>query len=268
MTGPAGADVDSRVPPVIVGAGLKMYLGHWETLDWLGEVARLAEGHPGIRRGSVELFVLPSFPSLVHAVRKLSRLGVGVGAQDVFWEDAGPYTGEVSGAELAELGCSFVEVGHLERRKYLGETDDIVSAKTAAAFRNRLTPVICVGESSPQPPDDAAEECVRQLENALRQSWRAGCVASALVAYEPHWAIGAAAAADAGHIRTVCAALKSALQADEALRGSRVIYGGSAGPGLLPDIIGATDGLFLGRASHDPAGLEAVLDEATALTVR
>ncbi|MET0764864.1 MAG: triose-phosphate isomerase family protein [Blastococcus sp.] len=260
--------MDSRIPPVIVGAGLKMYLGHWETLDWLGEVARVAEGHPGLRRGSVELFVLPSFPALVHAVRTLSRLGVGVGAQDLFWEDAGPYTGEVSGGELAELGCSFVEVGHLERRKYFGETDDMVSAKTAAAFRNRLTPVICVGESSPQPPDDAAEECVRQLENALRQSRRAGRVGSALVAYEPHWAIGAAAAADAGYIRTVCAALKSALHADEALRGSRVVYGGSAGPGLLREIIGATDGLFLGRASHDPAGLEAVLDEATALTTR
>lgn len=253
---------------MIVGAGLKMHLGHWETLEWLGEVARVVEGHPGLRRGSVELFVLPSFPALVHAVRKLSRLGVGVGAQDLFWEDAGPYTGEVSGRELAELGCSFVEVGHLERRKYFGETDDIVSAKTAAAFRNRLTPVICVGESSPRPPDDAAEECVRQLENTLQQSRRAGCVGSALVAYEPHWAIGAAAAADIGYIRTVCAAIKSALYADEALRGSRVVYGGSAGPGLLAEIIGATDGLFLGRASHDPAGLEAVLDEATAVTTR
>jgi triosephosphate isomerase len=253
---------------VIVGAGLKMYLGHWETVDWLAEVAQMAERHTNLRRGAVELFVLPTFPALVHAVRMLSRLGVGVGAQDLFWEDRGPYTGEVSGVELAELGCGFVEVGHVERRRHLGETDEVISAKTAAAFRNRLTPVICIGEGSPRPPDDAADECVRQLEAALRDSRSAGSVGPALVAYEPHWAVGAEAAADASYIRTVCSRLKSVVHDDEDLAGSRVIYGGSAGTGLLVELAGAADGLFLGRASHDPAVLEAVLDEAVAASGR
>ncbi len=253
---------------MIIGAGLKMYLGHWETVDWLGEVAQVAGRHPGLRRGAVELFVLPTFPALSHAVRILSRVGVAVGAQDLFWEDRGPYTGEVSGAELAELGCRFVEVGHLERRRHLGETDEVVAAKTAAAFRNRLTPVICIGESRPVTPDDAATECTRQLDAVLRGSRRDGVLRSALVAYEPHWAIGAAAAADADHIRTVCTALRSTLQAETAMAGSRVLYGGSAGTGLLTQLGDAADGLFLGRASHDPAVLEEVLDEATALTPR
>ncbi|WP_198588021.1 triose-phosphate isomerase family protein [Geodermatophilus chilensis] len=253
---------------MIIGAGLKMYLGHWETVDWLDEVAQVAERHPGLRRGAVELFVLPTFPTLVHAVRRLSRLGVGVGAQDLFWEDRGPYTGEVSGAELAELGCRFVEVGHLERRRHFGETDEVVAAKTAAAFRNRLTPVICVGESRPMAPDDAARECTRQLDAVLRDSRRDGTVRSAVVAYEPHWAIGAAAAADADHIRTVCTRLRSVVRAESAMAGSRVVYGGSAGTGLLTELGGAADGLFLGRASHDPDVLEAVLDEATALAPR
>ncbi|MDP9430695.1 MAG: triose-phosphate isomerase [Actinomycetota bacterium] len=245
-----------------------MYLGHWETVDWLGEVARMAGQHPGLRKGAVELFVLPTFPALAQAVRTLSRVGVAVGAQDLFWEDRGPYTGEVSGAELAELGCRYVEVGHLERRRHLGETDEIVAAKTAAAFRNRLTPVICVGESHPGSPDDAADECVRQLEAALRDSRNAGSVGPALVAYEPHWAVGAEAAADASYIRTVCSRLKSVVHDDEDLAGSRVIYGGSAGTGLLAELAGAADGLFLGRASHDPAVLEAVLDEAVAASGR
>ena len=247
---------------MIVGAGLKMYLGHWETVDWLREVARVAERHPGLRRGSVELFVLPTFPALVHAVRTLSRLNVGVGAQDLFWADRGPFTGEVSGTELAELGCRYVEVGHVERRTHLGETDEVVSRKTAAAFRNRLTPVICIGESSPLAPDDAAQECARQLAAVLRDSRRAGLLGPAVVAYEPHWAVGAEAAAEPGYIRTVCTRLRAELQADEALAGSRVIYGGSAGAGLLAELSGAVDGLFLGRAAHDPAVLEAVLDEA------
>lgn len=247
---------------MIVGAGLKMYLGHRETLDWLGAVARVAEGHVGLRRGTVELFVLPTFPPLVPAVHMLSRLNVGVGAQDLSWADRGPFTGEVSGAELAELGCSFVEVGHIERRTHLGETDEMVSKKTAAAFRNRLTPVICVGESQPQAPDDAAEECARQLEAILTDSRRSGCTGPAVVAYEPHWAVGAATAASPDYIRVVCARLQSELQTDDALAASRVIYGGSAGTGLLADLAGAVHGLFLGRAAHDPAVLRAVLDEA------
>ena len=250
---------------MIIGAGLKMYLGHWDTVDWLRQVARLAERHPGLRRGKVELVVLPTFPTLVHAVRTLSRLNVGVGAQDLCWADRGPFTGEVGGAELAELGCSYVEVGHLERRTHLGETDDVVSRKTAAAFRNRLTPVICIGESRPVAPEDAAEQCAHELEAVLRDSRRARLTASAVVAYEPHWAIGAEAAAAPDHIRTVCARLKSELQADPALAGSRVIYGGSAGTGLLAELAGTVDGLFLGRAAHDPASLEAVLDEALAV---
>lgn len=239
-----------------------MYLGHEETVSWLGQVARVAEGHAGLRRGTVELFVLPSFPSLVHAVRMLSPLNVGVGAQDLFWADRGPFTGEVSGAELAELGCSFVEVGHIERRAHLGETDEMVSRKTAAAFRNRLTPVICVGESRHQDPRDAAEECARQLRTNLTDSRRSGSMGPVVVAYEPHWAVGAEAPAEADYIRIVCARLQAELLADDALAGSRVIYGGSAGTGLLAELAGAVHGLFLGRAAQDPAVLQAVLDEA------
>jgi triosephosphate isomerase len=253
---------------LIVGAGLKMYLGHAETVHWLREVARVAEGHAGLRRGTVQLFVLPSFPTLVEAVRTLSRLNVGVGAQDLFWADRGPFTGEVSGAELAEVGCSFVEVGHVERRKHLGETDEMVSKKTAAAFRNRLTPVICVGESRPQAPEDAAEECARQLRAILTDSRRSGSRGPAVVAYEPHWAVGAETAATPDYIRIVCTRLQSELQADDALAGSRVIYGGSAGTGLLTELAGAVDGLFLGRAAHDPAVLRAVLDEAVTVALR
>lgn len=263
----SGADrsAGNGAQPPVIGAGLKMYLGHRQTSEWIARVAGIAERHPGLRRGAVELFVLPTFPVLVHAVRTLAPLGVRVGAQDLCWADRGPYTGEVSGTELAEIGCTYVEVGHAERRKHFGETDDVVSAKTAAAFRNGLTPVICVGEARPTKPDDAATECVRQLRAALADSRRAGSSRPALVAYEPQWAIGASSAADPGYIRTVCRRLQSALGGDDALAGSRVVYGGSAGSGLLAGLDGAADGLFLGRASHDPAVLESVLDEAVAL---
>lgn len=255
---------DGVPAPVIIGAGLKMYLGHRQTIEWLAGVAEVARRHRGLRAGTVELVVLPTFPVLVHAVDALSPLGVQVGAQDLFWEDEGPFTGEVSGRELAEIGCSVVEVGHLERRRHLGETDRIVSAKTAAALRNGLTPVVCVGESRAQDPESAASECVRHLQAALTHSRAAGVLGPVIVAYEPHWAIGAAAAAEPSYIRTVCGRLKAELSSDAGLTGSRVIYGGSAGAGLLGRLDGAVDGLFLGRSSHDVAVLEAVLDEAVA----
>lgn len=255
-------------PPVIVGAGPKMYMGHEQAKEWIARVAQLADGHVGLRQGAVELFVLPTFPLLVHAVQVLGPAGVKVGAQDLFWEDRGPFTGEVSGAELAEIGCSFVEVGHFERRKYCAETDDIVSAKLAAAFRNGLTPVLCLGESHPQQAQSAAKECIRQLETALVHSRRADVLSPLIVAYEPYWTIGAEAAAGADYIKTVCDGLRTAMQSEHTLSGSRIIYGGSAGTGLLGQLDDAVDGLFLGRSSHDPAALGSVLDEAASLADR
>lgn len=248
----------------MIGAGLKMYLGHRRTREWICQVADLAGRHPALLSGAVELFVLPSFPGLEYAVKALTPLGVRVGAQDLFWEDHGPFTGEVSGSELAEIGCSLVVVGHAERRNHLGETSAMVSAKTAAAFRNGLSPVLCVGEPQQQDPEDAATECIRQLVAALGHSRRTGVLGPMVVAYEPEWAIGAPAPASPHHISTVCHRIKAVVTADEALDGSRVIYGGSAGPGLLRQLEGAVDGLFLGRASHDPVALEAVLEEAAA----
>lgn len=247
---------------MIIGAGLKMYLGHRQTLRWLDDVADLATRHAAVRAGTVELVVLPTFPALAYAVRRLTPVGVAVGAQDLFWEDRGPFTGEVSGGELAEVGCRYAEVGHLERRKHLDETDDIVSAKTAAALRNGLTPIICVGESEPQDAALAASDCLGQLQRSLAMSASAGLTRAVVVAYEPHWAIGAAAAADADHIRAVCGSLQQDLRRNGALAGSRVMYGGSAGPGLLAELGSAVDGLFLGRSSHDPVALRTVLDEA------
>ena len=248
--------------PIVIGAGLKMYMGHRQALGWISQVADLAARHHGIQRRTVELFVLPSFTVLTHAVHALSLHGVGVGAQDLFWEDQGAFTGEVSGAELAELGCSYVEVGHVERRRLLGETDDIVAAKTAAAFRNGLTPILCIGEGEPKEPREAARDAVLQLGAAVAASRSAGVLGSLLVAYEPSWAIGADAAADPSYIQTVCIALRQAIDDDAGLTGSRILYGGSAGPGLLARLGDAIDGLFLGRASHDAHMLESILDEA------
>ena len=248
--------------PVTVGVSLKMYFGHRQTLDWCASVAELAAHHPAIAAGTVELFVIPEFTTLAPAVEILGTSGVLVGAQDLFWEDRGAYTGEVSGTDLAEIGISVVEVGHAERRRIFAETDAIVAAKTAAALRNGIAPVLCIGEQVKGDVVDAAEQVIRQLESAISDAPDGRII----VAYEPVWAIGAATPADPSYIRTVCGALRRHIAGWTGRDGSVVIYGGSAGPGLLGELGGDADGLFLGRFAHSVESLGTVLDEAAELS--
>jgi triosephosphate isomerase len=247
---------------VIVGVGLKMYMSHKDTLDWINLVRGIAKSHPAVTAGVVELFVLPSFTAIAAAQLALRDARVAIGAQDLFWEDRGAFTGEVSGADLAEIGCTLVEVGHAERRRVLGESEDIISRKVLAAFRNSLTPILCIGEPTRVSPSEAARECARQLWSALEASKASGLTSKLIVAYEPQWAIGAPEPASAEYIREVVQVLRSEIESDGALRGTRVIYGGSAGLRQLESLSGAVDGLFLGRSAHDAVALKRVLDEA------
>ncbi len=243
--------------PTLVGVSLKMYFGHAQTASWIERVGEIGRATPAVAEGRVQLFVIPGYLSLASSVRALEGSRVLVGAQDVAAADTGAFTGEVGGPELAEIGVRLAEVGHAERRSLFGETDETVAQKTAAALRNGLTPVLCVGERMRAEPAAAAGECLRQIASAL-----AGAVdGPVIVAYEPVWAIGAAEPAEPAYVTAVCALLHAAVAHRP---GSAVIYGGSAGPGLLSELGPEVDGLFLGRFAHDPAALERVLAEAGA----
>jgi len=249
---------------VSVGVSLKMYFGHRQARDWFARVAEIARTHPAVTGGDVELFVIPTYLQVLPALEAFAGTGVLVGAQDAAAEDTGAFTGEVSPAELAEVGVRVVEVGHAERRRLFGETEEVVAAKTAASLRNGLVPVLCLGETERVAPDTAAAEVIGQLSSALEGAPEG----RVLVAYEPVWAIGAPEPAPAEHIRAVGAALQEAVAALPGRTGSGVIYGGSAKPGLLGTLGDSVDGLFLGRFAHDPAAFAAVLDEAAELASR
>ncbi|GAA1957400.1 triose-phosphate isomerase family protein [Microbacterium deminutum] len=238
-----------------VGVSLKMYFGHREARTWFARVAEIAGRHSAIVDGSVEFFVIPTYLQIGAALEAFDGTRTIVGAQDAASEDFGPFTGEVSPAELAEVGVGVVEIGHAERRRLFAETDEVVRAKTAAVLRNGLRPVLCIGEEDQLAADDAATRTVAQLRDALDGAPDGPLI----VAYEPVWAIGAPEPAPAAHIATVARALRDAV-ADRP--GTFVIYGGSAGPGLLTAVGDAVDGLFLGRFAHDVGNLVAVLDEA------
>jgi triosephosphate isomerase len=234
---------------MIVGVSLKAYFGHDQTLAWAKRVAALAS-RSAIADGSVELFVIPSFPELAEVRSILDGTPIRLGAQDVFWEDRGAYTGEVTADQLAELGVSLVEIGHAERRRLFGETDEIVAAKCAAASRHGVQPLLCIGERRRSTEREAIAESAAQLAAAHAPD--------ALVAWEPVWAIGADRPAEPEYIRAVCDGLRASLD------GRRLIYGGSAGPGLLAELHSSVDGLFLGRFAHDVDALADVIDEAAA----
>jgi triosephosphate isomerase len=244
---------------VTIGVSLKMYFGHREALRWFQRVAEVARANDAVAAGDVLLFVVPSYLQIPAAVAAFAGTKVQVGAQDVAIEDSGAYTGEVSALEVAEVGAALAEVGHAERRLLFGENDHITALKVAASLRNGLMPVVCIGESERLEATAAAAVVTAQLCADLDGAPEGRVI----IAYEPVWAIGAVEPAPVDHIRTVGHALSAAVR--ERRPGSVVIYGGSAGPGLLGRLGNSVDGLFLGRFAHDVGRLAAVLDEAAIL---
>lgn len=246
---------------LIVGISLKMYFDPARTRAWSEAVARIALGSSAVTTGRASLVVMPSLPALSTAIEIFEGTPVSVGAQDLFWEDRGPYTGAVSGSDLFQVGCRYVEVGHTERRLLFGDDDNIVRMKVAAALRNGLTPVLCIGEMENVGADAAGAWCVGQLESALAGVQPVRGRVPIVIAYEPVWAIGAEHAAEPEHVIAVIGAIRSWLDDRSPIIDSTVIYGGSAGIGTLSQLGSSVDGLFLGRFAHNPDSLVQILDE-------
>jgi triosephosphate isomerase len=238
----------------LVGAGLKMFLGYAETIGYLRELAASAAEFDG-----VSVFVLPSFPVLAAARELLAGSPVRYGAQDAHWEESGAYTGCVSPAVLRELGCTFVEVGHAERRHLFGESDDMVARKALAAVRCGLEPIVCVGEE--HETDGAAATIVGDQAAAVLEPLPSA--ADVVIAYEPVWAIGAETAADPERVAGVVAEVRRrAAGRDGDLR---ILYGGSVGPGEIAGLLAAgVDGVFVGRAATAVSGLREVVESVRA----
>ncbi|MEZ3161238.1 triose-phosphate isomerase family protein [Microbacterium sp. BWT-B31] len=247
---------------VTIGVSLKTYFGNARAREWLTTTAACAAMHPAVVGGAVRCFVVPTYLQVDDALTAFAGTRVLVGAQDVSQFEPGAYTGEVTAAELAEIGVAVAEIGHAERRRLLGDTDEVVAAKARTTLAHGITPVLCIGETDRAM--DTAATAIAQLRVALEGA-PAGSV---IVAYEPVWAIGAAEPAPADRIVAVASALRAELDRMPGRDGSAVIYGGCAGPGMLADIGDAVDGLFLGRFAHDPDNLLAVLDEASILAKR
>jgi triosephosphate isomerase len=202
--------------------------------------------------------VLPPFVD-IRSVQTLidgDHLLIGYGAQDLSPHDSGAYTGDIGGPMLAKLGCSYVTVGHSERRQYHAEDDAVVHSKLVAAYRNGITPILCVGEPlAVRQADGHLPHCTGMLDNAVA-GLPADQVATLVVAYEPVWAIGTGEVATPADAQEVCGAIRARLGelfSPQLAEHVRILYGGSVKGANAAEILAQPDidGALVGGASLD-----------------
>lgn len=243
----------SRKP--LIAGNWKMNLNHFEAIAL---VQKIAFSLPDKYFDKVDVTVIPPFTDLrsVQTLVDGDKLRLTYGAQDLSQHDSGAYTGDTSGAFLAKLGCTFVVVGHSERRTYHHEDDALVAAKAAAAFRHGLVPIVCIGEHlDVREAGNHVEYNVTQLRGSLAGLTKEQ-LTDVVIAYEPVWAIGTGRVASAADAQEVCGAIRSELAelaSPEIAAGVRVLYGGSVNAKNVGEITAQhdVDGALVGGASLD-----------------
>jgi triosephosphate isomerase len=229
--------------------------GNWKMYKTVAEAADLVEA---LLRGlgpasDREVLVCPPYTAL-HAVSALVQDSpIALGAQDVFYEDQGAYTGAISPLMLRDLGCTYVIVGHSERRQIFGDDDALINRKLHAALRHDLRPILCVGETKPQRDAGDAERVVVQQVRAGLAHVDAGQMGNVVIAYEPVWAIGTGDTATPADAQAMHATIRRTLAElyGEVAQQIRIQYGGSVKPDNVDELMAQPDidGALVGGAS-------------------
>ncbi|MFR9798678.1 triose-phosphate isomerase [Streptomyces sp. MS06] len=245
--------MSTRTP--LMAGNWKMNLNH---LEAIAHVQKLAFALADKDFEAVEVAVLTPFTDLrsVQTLVEGDKLSIRYGAQDISAHDSGAYTGEISGPMLAKLKCTYVAIGHSERRQYHAETDEVVNAKVKAAFKHGLTPIMCVGEElDVREAGNAVPHTLTQVEGGLKDV-PAEQAETVVIAYEPVWAIGTGKVCGAGDAQEVCAAIRgkiAELYSQDVADKIRIQYGGSVKSGNVAEIMSQADidGALVGGASLD-----------------
>ena len=245
------AGQDGRKP--IMAGNWKMHHNHLEAIQVVQKLSYRLSSEDYER---CEVVVCPSFTSLrsIQTVIEADNLPIGLGAQNVYWEEKGAYTGEVSPLMLAKLAVSYVIVGHSERREILGETDEMVNKKVKAVVAHGMTPIMCVGETlEEREAGETAAKVSRQVQGGL-DGIDSKQVAAMVIAYEPIWAIGTgrnATPEDANETIGTIRSMLAGLAGEAAAASIRIQYGGSVKPGNIAAIMAQPeiDGALVGGAS-------------------
>ena len=251
----------ARRPPFVAG--------NWKMYRTLDEAAALLDGivHGSAGTSPAEIVVFPPFTALSTAAARLAGTTVRLGAQNLYWEDRGAFTGEISAPLLADAGCRFVIIGHSERRQLFGETDETVSRKVFAALNAGLSPVVCVGETLDQREAGRTMAVVSaQLERGLA-GLSAAAFARVILAYEPVWAIGTGRTAVPGQAEEVHAFIRGRLQEKYGQAPAEcaiILYGGSVKSANAYSLFKERniDGFLVGGASLEADSFLGIAAEA------
>lgn len=261
--------------PIIAG-NWKMNKTVQEALDLVSELKGM------VADAKAEVVVCPPFTALYAVSKAIEGTSIRLGAQNVFWKKAGAYTGQVSPAMLADLGCAYVIVGHSEARgrfgaaeegmseellSVFGDTDASVNRKALAALEAGITPIICCGELLEERRKGEADEVVaRQVRRAL-EGMDAPTVSRVVIAYEPVWAIGTGEVCEAGEADRICGLIRMVVQelhGEKTAEAIRIQYGGSVKPDNAAELLSKPniDGALVGGASLKAADFAAIVRAA------
>lgn len=239
-----------------------LVVGNWKMNGSREQAGELASAVAKLNFRTAEIAICPSFVFLGKVADHLRSSQVALGAQNLCDHPSGAYTGEVSAAMLADVGCRYVIIGHSERRSLYGETDALVVAKTQAALREGLQPIICVGETLEQRRSGQAFEVVSRQLDAVLVDVDPAALSSCCIAYEPVWAIGTGEVATPQQAEDMLAFIRQRLGGIGAQ--VRLLYGGSVNPGNAGELFKQSniDGALVGGASLDAAQFAVIGAEA------
>jgi len=236
-----------------------MIAGNWKMFKTCREAVEAAGKLADLTSDVIEtdVMIAPTCTSLALVSEKVKGSCIKVGAQNLFWESKGAFTGEISAEMIVSAGCSHVIIGHSERRQYFGETDGSVNKKLRAALGSKLTPIMCIGETeSERDRDQTFSVLDKQIKMGL-EGLPSGDLKSLIIAYEPVWAIGTGKTATSGQAQEVHHFLRDLLKGmfSQNLSGAiRILYGGSVKPDNIAELMSMPDidGALVGGASLDP----------------
>ncbi len=227
--------------------------GNWKMNGTASEAAALLSGLSGVSKNQAEMLICPPFTALSAAKPVAEAAGMSLGAQNVYPEKKGAFTGEISPVMLCEAGCTYCIVGHSERRQILGETNDFVNCKVRALFEAGITPILCVGETKEEREAGRMEAVISEEIECGTAGLSETEAARLVIAYEPIWAIGTGRSATAEDAEAACRFIRSRVRGrfGAAAEETRILYGGSVTADNISDFLKEEDidGALVGGAS-------------------
>ena len=244
-----------------------MVAGNWKMNGTTNGVRELVNGiKAGLDGQSAEVVVCPPFVYVPVVAAEIADSAITLAAQNMSHEDAGAFTGEVSGPMLKDVGCEYVILAHSERRAMYGETDEVAASKYGAALKNNLMPIFCIGETLEEREQGITEDVVARQVDAIIDAEGVASLANAVLAYEPVWAIGTGKTATPEQAQSVHAFIRNRIAEQDAgiAEGLRILYGGSMNPGNAAELIAQPDidGGLIGGASLKSEDFLAIINAA------